>query len=92
MVIPDVFVVNLFGLGPKRKLSEDSQCLHESFPPDSFGPEVRGNPVSLPSVLTGPVEELAEDMLGVDGRPERLGLGKPRAFLAVGCLGRWTTS
>ena len=39
------------------------------------------------SVLTGPVEEPAEDMLEVGGKLERLGLGKPRAFLAVGHLG-----
>ena len=39
------------------------------------------------SVLIGPVEELVEDMLEVGGRPEHLGLGKPRAFLAVGHLG-----
>ena len=36
-------------------------------------------------VLTGPVEEPVEDMPGVGGKPERLGLGKPRAFLAVCC-------
>ena len=43
-------------------------------------------------VLTGPVEEPDEDILGADGRPERLGLGKPRAFLAVGHLGGcWST-
>ena len=38
-------------------------------------------------VLTGPVEEPAEDMLEVDGKPVCLGLGKPRAFRAVGRLG-----
>ena len=43
----------------------------------------------LEIVLTGPVEEPAEDMLVVGGKPKRLGLGKPRAsgFLAVGRLG-----
>ena len=45
------------------------------------------------SVLIGPVKELAGGTLGVDGRPVCLGLGKPRAFLAVGCLGGcWTTA
>ena len=45
------------------------------------------------SVLIGPVEEPAEDMLEEDGRLACLGLGKPRAFLAVGRLGgRWTIS
>ena len=44
-------------------------------------------------VLIGPVEEPVEDMPEVDGKPVRLGLGKLRAFLAVGRLGgRWTTS
>ena len=38
-------------------------------------------------VLTGPVEEPAEGMLGVGGKPACLGLGKPRAFRAVGCQG-----
>ena len=43
-------------------------------------------------VLIGPVEEPVEGMLVVDGKPERLGLGKLRAFLAVGHLGGcWTT-
>ena len=32
-------------------------------------------------------EEPAWDMLGAGGKPARLGLGKPRAFLAVGLLG-----
>ena len=41
----------------------------------------------LEMVLTGPVEESVLGMLGAGGKPERLGLGKPRAFLAVGCLG-----
>ena len=41
----------------------------------------------LEMVLTGPVEEPAAGILGVGGKPERLGLGKPRAFLAVGRLG-----
>ena len=41
----------------------------------------------LEIVLTGPVEELAEGMLEADGKPARLGLGKPRAFRAVGRLG-----
>ena len=41
----------------------------------------------LEIVLTGPVEELAEDRLEVGGKLECLGLGKPRAFLAVGRLG-----
>ena len=48
----------------------------------------------LEMVLTGPVEELAEGMLGAGGKPARLGLGKPRAFLAVCCLrlgGRYPT-
>ena len=35
------------------------------------------------SVLIGPIEELVEGMLGVDGKPACLGLGKPRAFWAV---------
>ena len=39
------------------------------------------------SILIGPVVEPDEDMLGVDGKPEHLGLGKPRAFWAVGHLG-----
>ena len=39
------------------------------------------------SVLIGPVEEPDVDMLEVDGRPACLGLGKLRAFLAVGRLG-----
>ena len=39
------------------------------------------------SVLIGPVGEPAEDMLVADGRLECLGLGKLRAFLAVGHLG-----
>ena len=39
------------------------------------------------SVLIGPTVESAEDMLGVDGKLACLGLGEPRAFLAVGCLG-----
>ena len=38
-------------------------------------------------VLIGPVEEPAEDMLEVGGRPVRLGLGKLRAFRMVGRLG-----
>ena len=38
-------------------------------------------------VLIGPVEELALGMLEADGKPARLGLGKLRAFLAVGRLG-----
>ena len=41
----------------------------------------------LEIVLIGPVAESVEGMLEEDGRPERLGLGKPRAFLAVGRLG-----
>ena len=44
------------------------------------------------SVLIGPTEELDEDMLEAGGRPAHLGLGKPRAFWAVGCLGgHWST-
>ena len=44
------------------------------------------------SVQIGPVEEPDVGMLGVDGRLARLGLGKLRAFQAVGCLGGcWTT-
>ena len=39
------------------------------------------------SVLIGPVEEPVEDTLGADGKPVCLGLGKLRAFLAVGHLG-----
>ena len=47
----------------------------------------------LEMVLTGPVEEPASDMLEAGGKPERLGLGKPRAFLAVGRLdGRYPTN
>ena len=38
------------------------------------------------SVLIGPVEEPDADMLGAVGKPERLGLGKPRAFLVSGPL------
>ena len=38
-------------------------------------------------VLIGPIEELAEGTAGADGRLAHLGLGKPRAFLAVGRLG-----
>ena len=46
----------------------------------------------LEMVLTGPVEGPAEDMLEAGGKPERLGLGKPRAFLAVGRFGgRYST-
>ena len=41
----------------------------------------------LEMVLIGPVVEPVEDMLGAGGRPARLGLGKPRAFRAVGRLG-----
>ena len=41
----------------------------------------------LEIVLTGPVAELAKDMLEVGGKLARLGLGKLRAFLAVGHLG-----
>ena len=41
----------------------------------------------LEIVLTGPVEELVEGMLGVGGKPVRLGLGKLRAFLVTGRLG-----
>ena len=41
----------------------------------------------LEMVLTGPVEEPAWGMLEADGKPVRLGLGKPRVFLAVGRLG-----
>ena len=45
----------------------------------------------LEIVLTGPVEELVEDILEVGGKLARLGLGNPRAFLAVGHLGgRWS--
>ena len=44
-------------------------------------------------VLIAPIEGSAKDMLGAGGKPARLGLGKPRAFLAVGHLGgHWTTS
>ena len=47
----------------------------------------------LEIVLTGPTAELAEDMLEEGGKPVRLGLGKPRAFLAVGRFGgRWTNN
>ena len=38
-------------------------------------------------VLIGPVEEPAEGILEAGGKPARLGLEKPRAFLAVGRLG-----
>ena len=38
-------------------------------------------------VLIGPAAESAEDMPGADGKPVCLGLGKPRAFRAVGHLG-----
>ena len=40
------------------------------------------------SVLTGPIAELDEGMLGVDGKPAHLGLGKPRAFQAILLGGR----
>ena len=41
----------------------------------------------LEIVLIGPVGELAAGMLGADGKPACLGLGKLRAFRAVGHLG-----
>ena len=43
-------------------------------------------------VLTGPIEELAKDMLGAVGKPACLGRGKPVDFWAIRLGGRWTTS
>ena len=86
----DVLVVDLFRLRPKNS--------HEEIFKQEFSMGVHLIPLEwkyeailclfpLEIVLTGPVEELAEDMLEAGGKPEHLGLGKPRAFLAVGRLG-----
>ena len=92
MIVLDIFLINLFRLGPKKgQFSGNSKGisweLSHLIPLERKYEVIQCLFLLESSVLIGPIEEPAVGMVVVDGRLAHLGLGKLRAFRAVGRLG-----